>query len=638
MFKRLLDKLTGSKESPAPAEEMITAYDVHGREIRITRSEWRDKMLKPQLDAKWNAPDELYGLVVGALNDGLAAEVDAASEHLLAIDPIAERGHVIRAIVLMELERFEEAKQVLHAAAEKVGETASILTNLAKVEEAQGASVDANLWKAITLDPNFENALGWWVSRERERGGEAGYVAALEKVASLHGSWRAPLWLGGHALEQGDVEGALARFRAVLAGGTFDGEALMLISGELGNAGRIEELVAIVAPAYDPSRHAPQAGLNLLRAYLHLDRLDEAEALLERLYPLLGPPFKPHLDAMANELQEKRGASAAPRPVDMEQLQIGQIPFDRPIWHYGLREPAWLLPAKPPGAPRVLFLMLAKASDPAERAEAQREDALGRLSRAIPLYLAESAWEWTPLAAQALVPVVMGGGPVLFGAGDEDGERETAMRLAEFAERIVQGTIGEVDGRWTVSLRVWEVASGRVLAHESFSCDTDGIASAVLALESKLLPQLATTTSLPHDAFYARPSAAQMQPHLDGLAQLLMQALVSNKVMPRESLWGERNIIEWPMRMALQWPEWELPRAMFYAALSHAARYQSVVLPEFEERARDLVRDMKARSSPLASLEPLALRAFGRGDAIAALKAQTADPARLAWIERVESP
>ncbi|WP_217539520.1 hypothetical protein, partial [Stenotrophomonas sp. GbtcB23] len=70
--------------------------------------------------------------------------------------------------------------------------------------------------------------------------------------------------------------------------------------------------------------------------------------------------------------------------------------------------------------------MLGKVMSGEERAEQQREDELGRLSRAIPLYLAESAYEWTSLHAHSLAAVVRGGGPVLFGAQDEAGERDTA--------------------------------------------------------------------------------------------------------------------------------------------------------------------------------------------------------------------
>ncbi|KPX09306.1 Tetratricopeptide-like helical domain-containing protein, partial [Pseudomonas savastanoi] len=79
MFKRILSALSG-KKSPAPAEtrvrhsdaaapelnegELITVYDSHGREIKITRNEWRDKVFLPNLQQQWGSADELYSLIV----------------------------------------------------------------------------------------------------------------------------------------------------------------------------------------------------------------------------------------------------------------------------------------------------------------------------------------------------------------------------------------------------------------------------------------------------------------------------------------------------------------------------------------------------------------------------------------------
>src|ERR1700754_135815 len=133
MFKRLIESLTGkptSTETPAPEAatslpaqperpELIPMYDVHGRVVQISRAEWRDKMLLPQLQAKWNNADELYGLIVNALNDGFCTEIDAASRQLVAIDPTVERGHVIRAIVLMKNGALGEAERVLLDASAK---------------------------------------------------------------------------------------------------------------------------------------------------------------------------------------------------------------------------------------------------------------------------------------------------------------------------------------------------------------------------------------------------------------------------------------------------------------------------------------------------------------------------------------
>ncbi|MFD0739843.1 tetratricopeptide repeat protein [Lysobacter koreensis] len=651
MFKRLIESLTGkSIGSEAPAHEpaapsvaraeqseLITAYDVHGREIQITRADWRDKMLLPQLQAKWNQPDELYGLIVNALNDDFVAEIGPASARLIATDPIVERSHVIRAIVLMKHGPLDEAERVLLDATTKVGETGTILTNLAKVYDARGdqAKTDATLWKAITLDPNQDNGLGWWLARERERSGDAGYIAALEKAAALPGSWRATLYLGRERLGAGDVPAALELFRKVLAQAAQNTDALLTVSGDLGNAGKIAELVDLTGPYYDAAVHGPQVGLNLLRAYLQLGRLDEGEALLDRLYALNMPPFKQHLDAMAGEFQDRRRQAARSRPVDESDLQIGQVPFELPIWMYGLRDPDWLFAPKPADARKVTFLMLGKVLSGVEHAEEQREDDLGRLSRAIPLYLAESIYEWTPAHAQSLVTVVMGGGPVVFGAQDAAGERETAAQLAAHTDVLVQGSIASADDAWTIDVGIWDTARLELIGRETVSTHHAGLEAAVLELEGKLLARLGGAQARPHDRLYTRPTLDQMQPYLNALAQSLMLGLVANAMIPKDAMWGERNMLEWPLRMALHWPDHEVPKAMYLSGISHAARYRSDVLGEFEERSFALLRDMTQTKSPVADLGPLLLHAFNRAEGLAAVRRETKDARRLSWIERV---
>jgi tetratricopeptide (TPR) repeat protein len=649
MFKRLIETLTGKpagSAAPAPTTppvihaekpELITAYDVHGRAIQITRVDWRDKMLLPQLQAKWNQPDELYGLIVNALNDGFVADVEPASRHLITIDPMVERSHVIRAIVLMKHGPLAEAERVLLDAVAKVGETGTILTNLAKVQEARGDArgADDTLWKALTLDPNQENGLGWWLAREHERSGDTGYVAALEKASALPGSWRATLYLGRHRLAAGDVTAALELFQMVLAQAAQNPDALLTISGDLGNAGKLAELVDLTRPHYDSAVHGPQVGLNLLQAYLHLGRLNEGEALLDRLYALNLPPFKQHLDAMAGQYQERRRQTTRSRPVDESNLRIGQVPFDLPIWMYGLRDPQWLLVPKPNDARKVTFLMLGKALSGTEQAEEQREDEVGRLSRAIPLYLAESIYEWTPVHAQSLVAVVMGGGPVVFGAQDAVGERETVAQLAAHTDVLVQGSIASVDDVWTIDIGIWDTARLELIGRETVSADQAGLEAAVLELEGKLLTQFGGAQAHPHDRIYTRPTLEQMQPYLNALAQSLMLGLVANEMVSKDAMWGERNMLDWPLRMALHWPGYEVPKAMYFSGISHATRYRSDVLAEFEERSFALLREMNQARSPLADLGPLLLHAFNRADELAAVRRETGDARRLAWIERV---
>ncbi|RZL04181.1 MAG: tetratricopeptide repeat protein [Rubrivivax sp.] len=178
--------------------------------MKITRGEWRDKVLIPNIEKAWNKPDDLYGLIVSACHDGFFADLKEASARLLVIDTNAERSHTMRSIVLMKTGQIEGAQAVLRAGIEKVGETGTLLTNLAKVYAERGDTqqADQTLWRAIQLAPNLDNGLGWWAVIHREREGEAGHLRALDEATAIKGSWRPQLWLARHHLEQHEVDSA----------------------------------------------------------------------------------------------------------------------------------------------------------------------------------------------------------------------------------------------------------------------------------------------------------------------------------------------------------------------------------------------------------------------------------------------
>lgn len=472
MFKRILSALAGKKvDTPAAASaspalgaeplpanaEPITVYDAYGREVKIAREEWRDKVFLPNLRQKWNEDSELYNLIVSGLNDGFAADLQPAAERLVEIDAIPERSHTILSIVLMKNGQLDGAEATLRTGMAKAGNTGTLLTNLAKVFSQRGeqARADEILWQAVQADPNQDNGLLWWASIQRERGGEAGYLQALRTAAALPGSWRAKLWLARHHLEHKEVELARALYAEVLASGLFDGGSLMMISGDLGIHGHIALILELIGPAFDRHKHDPMTGLNLLRACRELGNVDEGEALLARMYALGFVPIKQQLDQFAQAFQEMRKQAAKGTPVDMGSLKVITIALSRPIWHYGLRDADWLFSQKPVGTPEIGFFPLSKITDGIERAESQREDELGRFTRAIPLYLAEAAHYWSDYAASTYIAIVEGGGPVVSG-GETDGNALFDI-VPEGMKYFVTGEIGctgEGDGaQWQISLR-----------------------------------------------------------------------------------------------------------------------------------------------------------------------------------------
>src|SRR5689334_1801293 len=76
--------------SPAPtsavpenraAEQPIRVYDQFGRAVEMGRESWRRDVLLPNLAANRDRPEELYDLIVNALNDDFAADVLEPARH-----------------------------------------------------------------------------------------------------------------------------------------------------------------------------------------------------------------------------------------------------------------------------------------------------------------------------------------------------------------------------------------------------------------------------------------------------------------------------------------------------------------------------------------------------------------------------
>lgn len=652
MFKRLLSAISGKKAAKQPPaapatestsdDELIVAYDAYGREMQIPRREWREKIFLPSLEEKRDDAAGLYQVIINGLNDGFAADLIPAAARLVEIDDIPERSHTIQGIVLMQNGELSAAENTLRAGIAKVGETGTLLTNLAKVfaERGEEERADQTLWQAIQADPNQDNGLMWWLSIQQERGGEQAYLAGLKRVAVLPGSWRAQLWLARHHLENGDVEAARALYHEVLGGGLYDEKALMMVSGDLGNNGQIPMLIELIAPVYDAEQHDPMAGINLLRAWQALGNADEGEKLLKRLYALGYAPLKQHLDEFARAFEEMRQQPAASVPADLTQMKISTLSLTQPVWHYGLGNATWLFSQKPEDAPIVGFFAWSKIVDGEQHSESQREDDIGRLTRAIPLWFAEAVHYQSNYASRFYVQVVEGGGPVLSG-GELDGSELFDIVPPEMKYFVTgeMGCNGEGEQReWQISLSLWHCATRDKKATESVRVIQAEFGAQVLELERRLLAHTGLPRKMPFDAFWLRPSVEAIDIYLGELAQAFTLTMLANNITPKSAMWGERAMLEWPLQMALQWPQTETAKLMYLSGLGKAFDYRSDILNEFQRRTLELLREAENSHSPAARLAPLVWKIFGMEDELWAHREalpEGTDAAYVQWLARV---
>ncbi len=649
-----LRKIFGQKPSPAPSPaaatpaptpspedghgstpspENIRVHDAYGREVQISKAEWRAKVLPEQLAKVRAQPDQLAALVAQSLRDGFASDILEAASHLAATDTNAERGHVLHAAALLETQKPAEAEAVLRAFIAKHGETALSLANLAKARSAQGDSAAAPdlLWRALALDPNQDHALAWFAAHHRETQGPAAALDALRRAAELPDSWRVRLWLAQHHLEQRDTASALKLYEEALdrAPRPVPADMLQQMSGDLGNHGHLPEILHLAAPYYDVAQHGLPAGLNILKAYHDLGQLDAARRFLDRLYAARRPDWKQALAFWDNELAKSRQAldsappappkvsasvtrsaseataapqAAAPRPQPPEPMQVTLLAVEGPVWLPPESPAAELFAAKADDAPLVAFLgasaELPQLPSGQQEQMARIADGAGRLSRALPLYLAERIELATPALGRVLVPWLVKPRPG-FIMGNVPWDDATASRHAravvpdDVADYLVISHLRCTAEPWTVELRLVRTIDAACLATASVSCAPADPGQALPELTRALFEALAAHAEIESEASSGDPAALPTGLSSDYLLRLeQLLAVRTAGIEPDKSpLHGEREILEGQLRLCLAQPE-NLPvRLVFAHTLKAMRRARPEILPEFQPRAELLEKE-----------------------------------------------
>jgi hypothetical protein len=297
-------------------------------------------------------------------------------------------------------------------------------------------------------------------------------------VAAAPGNVKTLLATAREKLTAKDLPAALALYEEVLATTAADRpDVLVAISGDLGSHGHVNEIIELVAPRYDAERHGPATGLNLLQAYLAVRNPDAAQHVLDILFALQRPELEARLYGFSNAIAEMIATPhAAPPPgvvggavAGAEAPKVALVSISKPIWFYGLEAmAAQLLPPKEGRLRRVAFAQLALPNYPDIAAAVKKpEDELGRLSRALPLWLAEAFYfspSYAPIAAVAVMnpPDGAPAHPMIFGAEwTTENLRQLVDTSGDGLDFIVSGALRANAGDYEALLRVWDVKTFR---------------------------------------------------------------------------------------------------------------------------------------------------------------------------------
>ncbi len=588
---------------------MIKVFDAYGREMYLTREDWRTKVLPGSIENGWNNPDQLYAIILQSLEDGFRQDVLKAAKHLFKTDPQRVRATCLWGIVLKEEGRLDEAERVFHDYIQKNGEDGVILTNLAKVhaERKEDSKVSEILWHALELDPNQENGLGWYWALVRETNGETAGTEALQRIASLPGSWRAQLWLARQSLESKNLEQALSLYQQALAHAPRPVPAalLMQISGDLGNHAHLPEILNVVEPLFDASLHGVQVGNNLIKAHVDLGQFDAAQNILDHLYVQKRPDWAPTLKYWDTEIAKSRVALSNATPIS--PASMGMVGIEGPIWLKPSSPPTAIFPVKSTKTPSVCILgATVGLATNSKRSEVQMADAPGRMSRALPLFLAEQV-DFKSLAhVQTLFPWIEGEHQAFVISSQPWSPEEVSTYARQGSIKsdyvVITHLLTQQDP-WKIELRLVRTIDAKLLASldVSFSWEHPEYAIPDLARQLlSLLAQHAEVDIVTPPAAYQVPEASLFPHYLLRLEQLLAVRCATMDGAS-SSLNGERDIVDCNLLLCLDCPSNVPVRILLAQTLLTLKTVRPLIPSEYKDKIMRLQKE-KSLAEPAHSI------------------------------------
>lgn len=595
--------------TPASSAGTIKAWDSYGRLMEVPREEWR-KILPDNFKKAWDKPDELANLIVTCLRDGFASETLDGARHLQRIDPQPKRGAELLGVTLLQLKQFDEAEKVFKDALQQHGEDGSILTNLAKAYSGRGEQERAEraLWRAMEVDPNQNNGLLWYAAIHRERGGKPAELDAFHRVAAQGGSWRPQLWLAREALQAKETPKALTLYQEALGRvKPVPGDALMQISGDLGNHGLMKEATEICGPLFDAKEHGFQVGNNLIKAYIDLKDTPSARSILEQLYALQRPDWREHLVFWEREIDKQEKGYG---PVnDGAKLELQLLTLEGPIWARSNSPFSEMLPAKAEDAVKVVFFCGSVEVPPMAHGDqivSQPTDALGRFTRGLPMFLAERVHIKTTAATTVLVPWLKSGGFVLAGGP------YTFDALASLEQKPDYAVFLHVVAReepWQAKLSIVRAIDQKTVVDWEQTVDPKDAGAAINALVKRTLRELQAvaqvTLQSSTESLFA-PTVTRLPAYVACLEQALAIFCSAHAPDTKPFLYAERSIIDGLLDLCLRETDNVTMRMLLLSTVERESRARPDVAGEYRERLERLQREYPLRT-PAQGLTDAAL-------------------------------
>jgi tetratricopeptide (TPR) repeat protein len=605
------------------ADDDVKMMGTDGREVRIPRKRFAEQFLPGQIAKAWDNPDMLYAVIAHALSEGFPEVVADAAQRLVTIDQNAERATAVQGIVWIQLGKVEQAEQLFQTFMERHGPAATILANQARIYFDRGEEdrAKATLRQALSLDPNHPTALAWYAAMHEQladktsqsvAGEEEAAAAALAEIAKEPGSWRPQLFMAGDLLKRGKIDEAMEIYRQVLAGGQASAEAVTQVSADLASSGRWGEMAQLVQPVFRLQSHGAYAGMNLLQGLFLAKRKEEAADLLRQLEELKNPELSGHLSKFAARLRPwaspeltPGSSKAAASPMislseseEMPALEesgagVKVVPIIDPVWMAPIGKADWL-PEPKADAVKVAIFSLADAI----RADGGKQINTSRLTRSIPLYLAEALRLRSDAASMCVLPVAKSGGPVAVDSPWKLDQMLASCPPDFRPDLVICGLLSRGARGARVELHIFGAQDRASL--KTVRVTGEDFADVGPRAETQLLGALADLGVHAVESALGAPVASDA--YLDALANLAAQNLAAAGLIRPADLGDDQAMLDGYFAMAKAEENSILPTLVAAAGFAAAVRYNSPAASKFKQPLVELLQSWAGKSPIIAQI------------------------------------
>ncbi|WP_232699694.1 tetratricopeptide repeat protein [Brevibacillus daliensis] len=291
--------------------EFIQFENEDGQSMEMTRGDFQQKIIPLYMEKYWDDNENLRQFAMELVRKEFPAEATKAAERLLELYGPIEPAMIFRSIVHIQMGEFKEAMALLHETIEKYPQAAPAYLNLARLYGQDGNEQMAGklLQQTLLIDPNQESALDWLTGSFMEAGKKEELCAYLNELGKREDAWRPHFVLAHISLKDGDLLTAVNMFKETLAKVNGNEQMVMNVTGELGQAGYVYQLIQISEEYWKPSFERPFAGFNYINALIQTDQTEKAMEVLELLVEHTRAEYKEtvqeYMDKLPRELFEK---------------------------------------------------------------------------------------------------------------------------------------------------------------------------------------------------------------------------------------------------------------------------------------------------------------------------------------------